>query len=90
MYDIRDDMKPEDVPVPEGARRGPVRKYPFELLLVGQHFVVPGGEAPEKTLGAIRSAAWRFRKQHPERRYDVRLDIEANVVRAFRVEDSRD
>lgn len=90
MYDIRDDMTPDDLPDPARRRQGPQPKYPFALLEPGQHFVVPDEGEPLRVRKLLQAAAWRFKKLHPEQRFVVRHDPKAKVVRVFRVEDAHD
>lgn len=90
MYDIRDDLTPDDLPAPESQRQGPPPKYPFALLKPGQHFVVPDEGEPRRVRKLLLAAAWRWRKHHPGQHHVVRHDPKAKVVRVFRVEDGHD
>lgn len=87
MYEIRDDLKPEDVKSPPRGPRGPRCKYPFGSLAIGQHVVVPAGQDLGKTAKAVRASVHRFNKAFPERRFRVLQDVETNEVRVFRAED---
>jgi len=83
MFDIRDDMTPEEVPR-SGRRPGPARKYPFDKLTPGQHFAVPLAGDPEPRVRArLEAAVYRYRRHHPEHKFRLIFDPQADVLRVF-------
>lgn len=52
----------EGLDIPVGARSPRGSKYPFAKLEVGQAFVIPVDETPNKGVASIRAAAYSFKR----------------------------
>lgn len=50
-------------PVPDLTPRGPVSKYPFARMELGDSFFVPSEDLPAKGLDSIRAAIYSYHKK---------------------------